>query len=155
MYTGWHGFYFLTSHQGGANGMLNDFYKLWGRFNVNRQRLEQQEEHCDLLLNVQTQHVDSFHQHISTLSTTPQGSHLREARIKDNDNSTELFNFKWIFPICMIETNTIGSLTVTMGGPSISPSHWFELQKKKAKCYSTSYHYWVSLSFRFPNAGKW
>lgn len=43
-------FYFLTSHQGGANGVLNDFYKLWGHFNVSRQSPKQQEEHGDLLL---------------------------------------------------------------------------------------------------------
>lgn len=43
-------FYFLTSHQGAANGILNDFYKLWGHFNTSRQSPKQQEEHCDLLL---------------------------------------------------------------------------------------------------------
>lgn len=146
-------FYFLTSHQGGANGILNDFYKLWGHFNVNKQSPEQQEEHRDLLLNVQTQHVDSFHRCISTLSTMTlliEGRPISKTMTarQSYSISNEFFPVVWSIP------TQPGNLTVTMGGPGpgISPSHWCGFQKKKANCCSSSYHYIqasVSLGFRF------
>lgn len=46
-----------------------------------------------------------------------------------------------------------GNLIVTIGGPGISPSHCFELQNKKPKSFSSTYHEMQAtdpLSLRFP-----
>ena len=138
-------FYFLTSHQGGANGILNDFCKLWGHFNVSRQSPKQQEEHGDLLLkdsDTAGGQPSPTHSYLFTKSypsvrfLSEGGPYQRQWQCdRAIQVQIQFFSCGWWRP------KQFGNLTVTVGGPKISPSHGLELQNKKPRCFPSRYHY--------------
>lgn len=149
-------FSFLTSHQGGANGVLNDFCKLWGHFN-SRQSPKQQEEHGDLLLKgsdpaggqPSPTHSYLFTKFYPSVRFSSEGGpYQRQWQCyRAIQFQIKFFSCGWWRP------KQFGNLTVTVGGPEISPSRGLELQNKKPKCFPSRYHYMQAadpLSLRSP-----